>query len=51
VTTAELAKLCGITQCTALDTLKMLIADALVVKLGGSRDAEYALKNNPKGAN
>ena len=48
VTTAELAKLLGITQRAALDILKKLIADELVVKSGGKRNAKYALRNDPK---
>ena len=43
VTTAELAKLLGISQRASLDILKKLIADELVVKSGGNRNAKYAL--------
>jgi len=44
VTTAELAKLLGMTQRAVLDILKKLIADGSVFKSGSNRNAKHKLK-------
>lgn len=44
VTTAELSVLLNVSQRSILKILEKLIADKLVVKSGGNRDAKYALK-------